>query len=59
MRYFYYVVNEGSFTMAKAGRFKDKSELLIDTLNSSSGVVIFIEELSKLEWLKLREKFDK
>ena len=45
--------------MAKAGRFKDKSELLIDTLNSSSGVVIFIEELSKLEWLKLREKFDK
>lgn len=28
MRYFYYVVNEGSFTMAKIGKFKDKSEWL-------------------------------
>ena len=59
MRYFYYVVNEGSFTMAKVGRFKDKSELLIDTFNSSSGVTVFIEELTKSEWLKLRDKFDK
>ena len=45
--------------MAKAGRFKDKSELLIDTFNSSSGMVVFIEELTKSEWLKLRDKFDK